>query len=175
MVPQSEGELVRYCRENHSITSNRDEGEQLVVDDQPHSRSAEEVLAAYDTSTEGLSSGEAKQRLAEHGENEVVQASERTSLAIFLAQFNSVLIWVLLAAAVLSAWADHTVDAVLIVVIVVVNGIFGFAQVYRAEQSLEALREMTAPTATVRRDGTTVEINSSTVYPASRAASMTPS
>jgi Ca2+-transporting ATPase len=135
------------------------------VDDQPHSRSAEEVLAAYDTSTEGLSSGEAQQRLAEYGENEVVQATERTPLAIFLAQFNSVLIWVLLAAAVLSAWADHTVDAVLIVVIVVVNGVFGFVQDYRAEQSLEALREMTAPTAAVRRDGTTVEINATELVP----------
>jgi Ca2+-transporting ATPase len=135
------------------------------VNDSPHSRSADEVLAAHETSAEGLTSEEAQRRLAEYGENEVAQASERTPLAIFLAQFNSVLIWVLLAAAGLSAWAGHTVDAVLIAVIVVVNGVFGFVQDYRAEQSLEALRELTAPTATVRRDGTTVEVDATELVP----------
>jgi len=133
--------------------------------DSPHSRSAEAVLADYDVSPEGLTSAEAQRRLAEYGENEVVQTSDRTPLAIFLAQFDSVLIWVLLAAAALSAWAGHTVDTVLIVVIVVVNGIFGFVQDYRAEQSLEALRELAAPTATVRRDGTTVEVDATELVP----------
>ncbi|UPV76692.1 calcium-translocating P-type ATPase, PMCA-type (plasmid) [Halorussus limi] len=135
------------------------------MNDRPYSRSTEAVLEAHGTSTKGLNSGEAQRRLAEYGENEVVQASERTPLAIFVAQFNSVLIWVLVVAAVLSAWAGHTVDAVLIVVIVVVNGVFGFVQDYRAERSLEALREMTAPTATVRRDGTTVEIDATELVP----------
>jgi len=135
------------------------------MSDLPHSRSAEDVLADFDASAEGLTSGEVRQRLAEYGENEVVQASERTLLSIFLVQFNSVLIWVLLAAAVLSALAGHAIDAVLITVIVVVNGIFGFVQDYRAEQSLEALRELTAPTATVRRDGTTVEVAATELVP----------
>jgi Ca2+-transporting ATPase len=101
----------------------------------------------------------------EHGENDVVQVSERTPLSIFVAQFDSVLIWVLVAAAALSLWAGHSIDAILIAVIVVANGVFGFVQDYRAEQSLEALRELTAPTATVRRDGTTAEIAATELVP----------
>ncbi|MDZ5811458.1 HAD-IC family P-type ATPase, partial [Halorubrum sp. AD140] len=127
--------------------------------EEPHSQPAEAVLSAHETTAEGVSAEEAQQRLAEHGENEVVQVSERTPLTILVAQFDSVLIWVLVAAALLSVWAGHALDAVLIVALVVANGIFGFIQDYRAEQSLEALRELTAPTATVRRDGTTVEID----------------
>ncbi len=77
----------------------------------PHSRSVEEVLTAHGASLEGLTPEEARRRLAAHGENEVVQTGGRTPLAIFLAQFDSVLIWVLVVAAGLSAWAGHTVDA----------------------------------------------------------------
>ena len=129
------------------------------MSDQPHSRPAEAVLAAHRTDPTGLSAEEARQRLAEAGRNEVIQAGGRAPSAILIAQFDSVLIWVLLAAALLSAVAGHAVDAVLIAVIVVANGVFGFAQDYRAERSLEALRELTAPTAVVRRDGEPTEID----------------
>jgi len=139
--------------------------EQLVMNDAPYGRPAEDVLAAYDTDMAGLTAAEARRRLEEYGENEVESASSRSRLTIFLAQFDSVLIWVLLVAAGLSAWAGHTVDAVLITVIVVVNGVFGFVQDYRAEQSLEALRELAAPTATVRRDGTPVAVDAIELVP----------
>ena len=133
--------------------------------DAPHSQPADSVLSAQEVTAEGLSAEEADRRLAEHGENEVVRVSERTPLDIFVAQFDSVLIWVLLAAAAISVWAGHTVDAVLIVVIVVANGLFGFVQDYRAEQSLESLRDLTAPTATVRRDGSAVSVDASELVP----------
>ena len=123
------------------------------MSDQPHSRPPEAVLAAHQSSPAGLTADEAGERLAASGRNEVTGAGGRTPRAILLAQFDSVLIWVLLAAALLSAVAGHAVDAVLIVVIVAVNGVFGFVQDYRAERSLESLRRLTAPTAVVRRDG----------------------
>ncbi|MEF8779453.1 MAG: cation-translocating P-type ATPase [Haloferacaceae archaeon] len=135
-----------------------------VVED-PHSKSAETVLSAHDSTARGLPTAVAQKRLAEHGENEIVQVSERTPVSILLSQFDSVLIWVLLAAALLSVWAGHTIDAALIAVIVVANGVFGFVQDYRAERSLEALRKLTAPTATVRRDGTTTEIDATELVP----------
>jgi Ca2+-transporting ATPase len=135
------------------------------VAEAPHSRPAESVLSAQDATAEGLSGEEADKRLAEHGENHVVRVSERTPLDIFVAQFDSVLIWVLLAAAAISVWAGHAVDAVLIVVIVVANGVFGFGQDYRAEQSLESLRDLTAPTATVRRDGNTIAVDATQLVP----------
>lgn len=133
--------------------------------DDPHNQSVDSVLSVYDTSAQGLAADEVQRRLAEYGENEVAQARNRTPLAILIAQFNSVLIWVLLAAAVLSAASGHAVDAVLIAIIVVVNGIFGFIQDYRAERSLEALREMTSPAATVRREGTTMEVDATELVP----------
>ncbi|MEF8914817.1 calcium-translocating P-type ATPase, PMCA-type [Natronomonas sp.] len=135
-----------------------------MVED-PQSQSADSVLTAYETTDSGLSSEEARQRLDEYGKNEVTRASERTALSIFLAQFDSVLIWVLLAAAAVSVSAGYLIDAGLIAVIVVANGIFGFVQDYRAEQSLEALREMAAPTATVRRDGESVDVDATEVVP----------
>ena len=133
--------------------------------DDPHNQSVDSVLSVYDTSAQGLAADEVQRRLAEYGENEVAQARNRTPLAILIAQFNSVLIWILLAAAVLSAASGHAVDAVLIAIIVVVNGIFGFIQDYRAERSLEALREMTSPAATVRREGTTIEVDATELVP----------
>ena len=131
----------------------------------PASRPASAVLDDQRSTTEGLSTTEAERRRSEYGPNEIARDGGRTPLGIFLAQFDSVLIWVLLVAAALSVWAGHAVDAVLIAVIVVANGVFGFVQDYRAEQSLESLRELTAPTARVRRDSETVEVEATELVP----------
>ncbi|WP_284011182.1 cation-translocating P-type ATPase [Haloarcula pelagica] len=131
----------------------------------PHARETDAVLDELGSSSDGLTPEEAASRLETHGRNEVTDGAQRSAFDIFLTQFDSVLIWVLLAAAALSLWAGHAVDAVLIAIIVVANGVFGFVQDYRAEQSLESLRELTAPTATVRRDGTTAEVDAATLVP----------
>jgi len=135
------------------------------VTDPPHSRPIEAVLDDAGVDESGLSAAEATERRDEYGPNEIARGAARSPVDIFLAQFDSWLIWVLLAAAVLSVWAGHTVDAVLIAVIVVANGVFGFVQDYRAEQSLESLRELTAPTAVVRRDGGAVEVEAIELVP----------
>ncbi|APW99630.1 calcium-translocating P-type ATPase, PMCA-type [Halobiforma lacisalsi AJ5] len=131
----------------------------------PHDASPEAVLETLDSRPEGLSDAEARRRLEEYGENEIVRGGGRSPSTILVAQFDSVLIWVLLVAAVLSVWAGQAVDAVLITIIVVANGIFGFVQDYRAERSLESLRELAAPTATVRRDGEEVQIGATELVP----------
>jgi len=123
------------------------------VSEDPRELPAERVVDRFESRHDGLTDDEVRRRLEEHGENDVVRSGGRSPIDIFVAQFDSVLIWVLLAAAVLSVWAGHTVDAVLIAIIVVANGIFGFVQDYRAEQSLESLRELASPTARVRRNG----------------------
>ncbi|MFC4245879.1 calcium-translocating P-type ATPase, PMCA-type [Natribaculum luteum] len=135
------------------------------MSDPAHARDATEVLDDLETRWDGLSPEEASRRLEEYGENDVVRGEKRTSLDIFVAQFDSALIWVLLGAVVLSVWAGNTVDAVLISIIVVANGIFGFIQDYRAERSLESLRELAAPTATVRRDGEATEVDATELAP----------
>ncbi|WP_254530813.1 calcium-translocating P-type ATPase, PMCA-type [Natrinema gelatinilyticum] len=131
----------------------------------PYEVTSEQVVADLESRPEGLTSDEVRRRLERYGENEIVRGGGRSPVEILLAQFDSVLIWVLLAAAILSIWAGHAVDAVLIAVIVVANGVFGFLQDYRAEQSLQALRELAAPTATVRRDGESLRVDATELVP----------
>ncbi len=119
----------------------------------------EEVFHELDTRPDGLDPETVKKRREEVGPNEITGDSGRGPLRIFMAQFKSALIWVLLVAATLSFVIGHVVDAVLIGIILLLNGVFGFVQEYRAEQSLEALRDMASPTVTVRRDGTEQEVD----------------
>ncbi|MBV0924475.1 cation-translocating P-type ATPase [Halomicroarcula limicola] len=130
-----------------------------------HAQSAEATLDALETSLDGLDAAEADRRRERYGANEVASEGQRSLVDIFLTQFRSVLIYVLVVAAALSVWAGHVVDAVLIAVIVVANGLFGFVQDYRAEESLAALRELTAPTATVRRGGTPTAVEATQLVP----------
>jgi Ca2+-transporting ATPase len=135
------------------------------LSDSPHGRESERVLDELGSQPDGLPSDEARRRLEAHGENTLVRSAGRSPLGIFVEQFDSVLIWVLVVAAGLSVWAGHAIDAVLIAIIVVANGAFGFVQDYRAERSLESLREMAAPTAAVRRDGDLRDIDASGLVP----------
>jgi Ca2+-transporting ATPase len=130
-----------------------------------HSRSAEAVCDAVETTPAGLTAREAAERLATVGPNEITGDHGRGPLKIFLAQFSSALIWVLIVAAVLSAAIGHLVDAVLIAVILLANGLFGFVQEYRAERSLDSLRAMAAPEVRVRRDGEETTIAATDLVP----------
>lgn len=130
-----------------------------------HNRSVEAVFDAVGSSADGLSRDEVSERLEHVGPNELTVEQARSPLTIFVAQFSSALIWVLLAAAGLSFTAGYTVDAILIGVIVFVNGVFGFVQDYRAERSLEALRDLAAPSVRVRRDGTEQTVDSHELVP----------
>ncbi|UTF52711.1 cation-translocating P-type ATPase [Natronosalvus rutilus] len=131
----------------------------------PHERPPERVLETLESGPDGLSDEEAERRLETDGANEIVRTAGRTPVSILLAQFDSVLIWVLLVAAALSIWAGHAVDAALIAIIVVANGFFGFTQDFRAEQSLESLRKLAAPTATVRRAGESRTVDATELVP----------
>ncbi|QIO23410.1 calcium-translocating P-type ATPase, PMCA-type [Haloarcula sp. JP-L23] len=135
------------------------------MDPPAHAQSADAVYDALDSGPDGLSAESVRERRAAHGPNEVARDAGRSVFRIFVAQYQSVLIYVLVVAAALSVWAGHAVDAVLITVIVVANGLFGFVQDYRAEESLAALRELTAPTATVRREGTTTDVEATQLVP----------
>ncbi len=130
-----------------------------------HAESTDAVTDELEADSNGLSTSEASERRAEYGPNEITSGEQRSALSVFLAQFKSALIWVLLIAAAISFVVGRTVDAVLIAVILLGNGIFGFFQEYRAEQSLDALRDMAAPDATVRRDGEESTIDATELVP----------
>ncbi len=119
-----------------------------------HSQSAEDVLAHLDSSAIGLSAQEAAQRLAANGPNELKEGKRISPLQIFLGQFKSLIIWILIAAGVISGVLGEVVDAIAILAIVVLNAVIGFYQEFNAEKSIAALKKMTAPQAKVRRDGT---------------------
>ena len=90
----------------------------------------------------GLSSEEVRRRLAEHGPNEIRETKGISPLAIFLGQFKSLLVWILIVAGVVAGALGELVDAAAILAIVVLNGIIGFHQEFKAEKSIAALRKL---------------------------------
>ncbi len=118
-----------------------------------HSQSGEEVLAQLGSAVTGLSATEAAQRLAADGPNELREGKRISPLQIFLGQFKSLIIWILIVAGVVSGVLGEGVDAIAILAIVVLNAIIGFYQEFNAEKSIAALKKMTAPQAKVQRDG----------------------
>jgi magnesium-transporting ATPase (P-type) len=101
----------------------------------------------------GLPPGEVESRRTRHGPNALPEPPRRLALLRFLAQFNNVLIHVLLVAAVVTIALGHWIDSVVILAVVVGNAIVGFIQEGKAEEALAAIRDMLAPTCTVLRGG----------------------
>ena len=118
-----------------------------------HAVSVDEVMAAYESGPSGLTEAEARERLARFGPNLLPPPKRRGPLLRFLAQFNNVLIYVLLGAAIVTALLGHWVDAQVILAVVLVNAVIGFLQEGKAENALEAIRHMLAPKASALREG----------------------
>jgi Ca2+-transporting ATPase len=119
-----------------------------------HTRTEAEVAASLEvTPARGLSQEEASLRAVQFGENAIEEAVRTTFLEKFLRQFSDVMIVVLLIAAVLAGALGEFHDTLVILIIVVLNAVFGSVQEYRAERALDALRKMTSPGANVRRNG----------------------
>ena len=140
--------------------------EQSASGERPwHATSVADTLAATATGADGLSLDEARRRLALHGPNQLPAAARRHPLLRVLAQFNNALIYFLLAAAVAASALGHMVDGAVIVVVVLVNAIVGFVQEGKAEQALNAIRDMIAPHALVIRDGERRSIDARDIVP----------
>ncbi len=118
-----------------------------------HTKTTREVLLQLDTSPDGLTDKEAKERLKIYGENEMEAEDSTPLLKIFFEQFSNLMVLVLLVATLISGLLGEITDALTILVIVLVNAILGFAQQWRAERSLDALRKLAAPQAKALRDG----------------------
>lgn len=118
-----------------------------------HALTPDEVLHLLDSDVLGLSSKDAASRLQEYGRNELPAAKRRSALMRFAGQFNNALIYFLLVAAVLAGLLGRTVDASVILLVVIVNAIVGFVQEGRAEQAMAALHAILTPSARVLRDG----------------------
>lgn len=110
-----------------------------------HTLPAERVCAEVKAAPAGLSSAEAERRLREYGPNLLREGAPVRPLAIFLGQFRSLVIWILIGAGVVSGLLGEWVDSIAILVIVALNAVIGFFQEYRAERAIAALKGMTAP------------------------------
>jgi Ca2+-transporting ATPase len=130
-----------------------------------HALSAAEALARLSSAPAGLSGAEAARRLARHGPNALAAVRRVKALSLLAEQFRNVLVLVLLVAIALSASLGHEVEAIAIGVIVLLAVALGFAQEYRAERAIEALRRLAAPGATVLRDGAETRVPARDVVP----------
>lgn len=154
-----------YINGKMEALEKQERGPRPIAEDKPwHSLTVEEALDATGSSRElGLTGAEAVRRLASDGPNLLPEKAGISAWKLFLGQFNSLVIWVLIAAGIVSGAMGEIVDATAILTIVVLNGIIGFFQEYNAEQSIAALRKMTAPSAKVRRDGRTGNVPASSL------------
>lgn len=115
--------------------------------------SADETLKTLNSSINGLSSSEAQKRLLEHGKNELVEEKKAGPIQIFFEQFKDILILILLIAAVAAYYVGDTLDAIVILIVVIINAVVGFIQEYRAEKAMEKLKGLISTEAVVLRDG----------------------
>ena len=123
------------------------------------------VFEALGTSEAGLSSEEAERRLQKYGENQLREEEKVSVLRLFLSQFKSILIFILIVASIVSALLGELIDTAVIIFTVVLAGILGFVQEYRAEKAIELLKSLTSPDASVIRDGVKRKISSQKLVP----------
>jgi Ca2+-transporting ATPase len=117
------------------------------------------------TSSNGLSSSEAKKRINQYGLNEIKEKEGISPLKIFISQFHNFIIYILLVALIVSIFVGEKIDAIVIGAILVLNAVLGFIQEYKAEKAIEALKKMASLKAKVLRDGKEQKIDASQLVP----------
>lgn len=130
-----------------------------------HSLKSADVLQQLESSLTGLTTEQARIRLAEYGDNSLIEKSRRSLLLIILRQFSDFMIVVLLFAALISGFIGEPQDTIAILVIILLNAVIGTVQEFRAERAVAALRKMAAPDAHVLRDSHAVTLDTTELVP----------
>jgi len=130
-----------------------------------HLLSVDRVFGVLASSSDGLRSDEARSRLTKYGPNQLREQKRTSAWMRLLLQFHNPLIYVLLATAGVTAVLDHWVDTGVIVGVVVINAIIGFIQESKAEQAIESLKQMLAPSAIALRDGRKASVPAAELVP----------
>jgi magnesium-transporting ATPase (P-type) len=125
----------------------------------------EDVLSSLEVGSNGLEADEARRRLVEHGPNKLPEPPRPSAWWRFLAQFNNILIHVLLGAAAITALLAHWVDTAVILAVVIINALIGYVQEGKAEKAMDAIRRMLAPRASVLREGVRQTVDGEAVVP----------
>ena len=130
-----------------------------------HTQSVDAILQHLETNLDGLSSGESEKRIQRYGLNQLADKKKKPAWLMFLLQFKDVMILILIGAAVVSGILGDLKDTIIILAIVVINAVVGFVQEYRAEKAMEALKNMAASFAKVKRNNQVLEIPTAQLVP----------
>jgi potassium/sodium efflux P-type ATPase len=130
-----------------------------------HSKTIEEVFKSLDTNKNGLTEEEASKRSEKYGPNKLPEKGKKSELVRFIKQFDNILIYVLLAAAVVTSLLGHWIDTWIIFAVVFINALIGFIQEGKAEKALEGIKNMLSLKANVLRNGRKNEINAVELVP----------
>ncbi|MFT7615897.1 MAG: Ca2+-transporting ATPase [Candidatus Woesearchaeota archaeon] len=131
-----------------------------------HDKEIKDVLKDLNTDPSiGLSTSEVHKRLTQYGENELEEQVKISPIVLFLGQFKSFIIYILLFAVIISVVSGEIVDAIVILAILLFNAIFGFIQEYKAEQAINALKKLAAFKIIAMRDGKKVSIDTKELVP----------
>ena len=130
-----------------------------------HALSAKEVIEKLGSSEQGLNKQQVEEKLIKYGENKLIKISKFNALKIFINQFKSFFIIILIFAAILSIIMGSFIDSAVIFAILLVNAGLGFFQEYKTEKAIEDLKKMMVPEAKVLRQGKIIPINSEELVP----------
>lgn len=131
-----------------------------------YKKSKNEILQELDVDEKnGLSSTEALRRLEKYGKNKLETKKKKTLFKQFLSQLKDVMIYILIIAAIISAFLGEISDALIILLVIIINAVIGVIQESKAEKALYALKELSTPKALVKRDGSLKEILSEDIVP----------
>ena len=131
-----------------------------------HSLTPAQVSHELDADAQkGLSASQVAQRAAQYGANQLREGKGSSPFAIFAEQFTDFIVLVLIASAIVSGFLQEWLNTIAIIAIVILNAILGFIQEYRAERALAALKQLSAPTAQVMRDGSLQSVASTELVP----------
>ncbi|EIF51603.1 MULTISPECIES: cation-transporting P-type ATPase [Sulfurovum] len=125
----------------------------VLISEDWHTKSTNSVFTLLETSTDGLDQEEVEKRLESYGPNQLPVVQTRSAFLRFIYQFHNILIYVLLAAGIVTAILEHWVDAGVIFAVVLLNALIGFIQEGKAEDALRSIQQMLSPHAIVIRNG----------------------
>lgn len=129
------------------------------------SKSYEDVLKQFNVSKSGLSENQVKENLDKYGYNQLTEKKKQTVMQVFLSQFKDLLVIILIIAAIISMATGNVESTLVIFAVIILNAILGTVQHFKAEQSLDSLKALSAPSAKVYRNGKKIEIQSKEIVP----------
>jgi Ca2+-transporting ATPase len=130
-----------------------------------HTKSIKTLFQEFHTSEKGLTKEEAERRLVRHGPNEISKEKKTSKILVFLKQFNSPLIYILIVAMVISFIFDHLIDAFVILAVILINATVGFVQERKAEKAIDALKKLIVSYAKVYRSNELIKTPSRNLVP----------